>query len=67
MGEHHMKYPSRTNQDLIEEISVLKQKNKELEHSESELRKAKEDLIANLRQLPDIIDFLPDATLAIDR
>jgi PAS domain S-box-containing protein len=58
---------ARTNPELIEEISVLKQKIKELEHSESELKQAEEELRANRGQLPDIIDFLPDATLAIDK
>ena len=39
--------PSKTNQELIEEISVLKQKNKELEHSESERKRAEEALQAS--------------------
>jgi len=58
---------ARTNPELIEEISVLKQKIKELEHSESELKQAEEELRANRGQLPDIINFLLDATLAIDK
>jgi len=36
--------PSRTNQELLEENSVLKQKIKELEHSEAERKQADEEL-----------------------
>jgi prefoldin subunit 5 len=39
-----MKDQSRTDQDLLEEISSLKQKIKQLEQSQSELREAKESL-----------------------
>jgi PAS domain S-box-containing protein len=36
--------PSRTNQELLEELSILKQKIRELEHSESERKRAEEAL-----------------------
>jgi len=39
-----MKDPSKTNQELLEEISALKQKIQELEQSESEWEKEKEEL-----------------------
>jgi prefoldin subunit 5 len=37
-GNNAMKDQSGTNQELIEEISALKQRIKELEHSKSELK-----------------------------
>ena len=37
--------PSRTNQELIEENALLKQKNKELEHSEAELKRVEKALL----------------------
>lgn len=39
-----MENPSRTNRQLPEEISVLKQKIQKLEQSESEWKKEKEEL-----------------------
>jgi PAS domain S-box-containing protein len=57
----------KTKKKLIEELSFLKQRIRELELSESEHKRAEEALGANERQLTDLIEFLPDATLAIDK
>jgi diguanylate cyclase (GGDEF)-like protein/PAS domain S-box-containing protein len=40
-----MKDPSKTKQELIEELSVLKQRLQELEHSESDRKQAEEELL----------------------
>jgi hypothetical protein len=53
--------PSRTNQELIEELSVLKQRIQELEHSESD-RKQTEQEIALLADIGRLIG----STLNID-
>ena len=45
-----MKDPSRTNQKRLEEISILKQKIKEQEHSESESKQAEEALQRSVKE-----------------
>ena len=54
-----MKDQSRTNQDLLEEISSLKQKIKQLEQSQSELRRAKESLQESEARVREIVDNAP--------
>jgi PAS domain S-box-containing protein len=57
--EGQMKDSSRTNQELLEEISSLKQKIRQLEQSESELKKAKESLQENEARVREIVDNAP--------
>jgi diguanylate cyclase (GGDEF)-like protein len=45
-----LKDPSRTNQELLKEISILKQKIKELEHSESGRKQAEEALQRSVKE-----------------
>jgi len=54
-----MKDQSRTNQELLEEISSLKQKIKQLEQSQSELRRAKESLQESEARVREIVDNAP--------
>ena len=53
-------------QELIEENSFLKHRIKELEQAESDRKRAELALTESERRLADLIDFLPDATFAID-
>ncbi len=62
-----MKDPSRTNQELLDENALLKQRIQDMEQSESARKQAEEALNESRRQLEEIIDFLPDATFVIDR
>jgi len=58
--------PSRTNQELIEEISLLKQRIPELEKSASEHKQAEEALRLQEMQLRTILESTNDGILAID-
>src|SRR5512137_870968 len=44
MEDHKMPYPSRTNQELLEENALLKQRVRELEQSETERKQMLEEL-----------------------
>jgi len=59
--------PSKTNQELIKENALLKQRIHELEQSVSERKQLEEALQESEQKLTNIIDFLPDATFVIDR
>jgi diguanylate cyclase (GGDEF)-like protein/PAS domain S-box-containing protein len=64
--EYQMHDPFRANQELIEEISMLKQRIQELEQSESEHKQAKEALQLQEMQLRTILESTNDGILAID-
>ena len=55
-----MKDPSRTNQELLEEISALKDRIQELERSETEHTQTEEGLRFSRQQLQLLIDSGPD-------
>jgi len=59
--------PSRTNQELLEEISVLKQRIKELEQSESERKLAQEALQESETKLQAIFDIVGTGIMIIDK
>ncbi len=61
-----MKDPWGTNQELIEEISALQQRIKELEHSESQRKRAEEALESERTLLRNLIDNVPDRIYAKD-
>ncbi len=56
---HHMKDPSKTKQELIEELSVLKQRLQELEHSESDRKQAEEELLKGEENFRRSLDESP--------
>jgi len=62
-----MKDPSRTNQELIKEISALKQKIKELEQSESERKRVSEALRESEDYFKAIIQNSSDIILIVDK
>jgi PAS domain S-box-containing protein len=62
-----MKDPSGTNQELIEESSALKQRIKELEQSESELKRASEALRGSEEYFKAIIQNSSDIILIVDK
>jgi HD-GYP domain-containing protein (c-di-GMP phosphodiesterase class II) len=53
-----MEYPAGENHKLIEEISVLKRRNKELEQSESERKRVEEKLQESLQQLRRAVETI---------
>ncbi|HAJ25704.1 MAG TPA: hypothetical protein DCG53_00390 [Syntrophus sp. (in: bacteria)] len=55
-----MQEPSRTNQELIEDISVLKQKIQELEKSESERKQVEDALRETVSRAKGMLRALPD-------
>jgi len=57
---------SRKNRKLIEELSALQQKIKELEHSEAQRKRAEEELESERILLRSLIDTLPDRIYAKD-
>ncbi|MCX5818800.1 MAG: diguanylate cyclase [Deltaproteobacteria bacterium] len=61
-----MKDPCGTNQELIEEISALQQRIKELEHSEAQRKRAEETLESERTLLRNLIDNVPDRIYAKD-
>ena len=62
-----MKDPSSTHQELIEEISVLKQRIKELEQSESERKGADEELLESVSKFRTIFESASDAIFLMDK
>jgi len=54
-----MKDPSKTKQELIEELSVLKQRLQELEHSESDRKQAEEELLKGKENFRRSLDESP--------
>jgi diguanylate cyclase (GGDEF)-like protein/PAS domain S-box-containing protein len=62
-----MEDPSRTNPELIKEISALKQKIRELEQSESERKRASEALLESEEYFKAIIQNSSDIILILDR
>ena len=64
---HQVTDPSRTNQELLEEISILQQKIKELVHSESERKQAEEALRDSEHRLHSIIDGSPIPAFVIGK
>ncbi len=61
-----MNEQSRTKQELIEEISVLKQKNKALEQSESEHRRVEKELERERSQIFSIFDQMSAEVSVLD-
>jgi diguanylate cyclase (GGDEF)-like protein/PAS domain S-box-containing protein len=64
---HQMGDPSRTNPELIKEISALKQKIKKLEQSESERKRASKALRESEEYFKAIIQNSSDIILIVDR
>jgi len=58
---------SKTKQELIEEIFLLNKKIKKLQKTEAKSKRTAEELVESEQRLTDIVNFLPDATFAIDR
>lgn len=58
--------PPRTNQELLEENSALKQKIKELEHSATELKRVEEALRKSEENYRRLFDNSPSAIYQID-
>jgi PAS domain-containing protein len=58
--EHQMHDPSKTNQELIEENALLKQRIKELELSELALKRAEEELRQSEERYRTILDEIED-------
>jgi diguanylate cyclase (GGDEF)-like protein/PAS domain S-box-containing protein len=56
---HQMNEQARTNPELIEEISILKQKIKELEHSEAERKQAEQALKESNDKLLSLVANVP--------
>jgi two-component system cell cycle sensor histidine kinase/response regulator CckA len=61
-----VKDPSRTNQDLLEENSFLRQRIQELEHSESERKRAEEALKASEEYFRTITENASDVLFNVD-
>ena len=57
---------TKTTQELLEEISILKQRNIELERSEAARKRAEEALRINDMQLRTILESTCDGILAVD-
>jgi PAS domain-containing protein len=64
---HQMKDTSRTNPELIKEISALKQKIKKLEQSESERKRASDALQESEEYFKAIIQNSSDIILIVDK
>jgi PAS domain S-box-containing protein len=64
--EHHVKDPSRTNQDLLEENSFLRQRIQELEQSESERKTVEEELRKGWQQFQELVETLYDWVWEVD-
>ena len=61
-----MKDPSRTNQELLEEISALKKKIQELEQSESERKRAEEEFKQKESLNFALFEYNPEQAIAVD-
>ena len=61
-----MKDPAGTNKELVEEISLLKQRIQELEHSESELKRVQEVLRKSEEKYSQLSENANDAILSMD-
>jgi len=62
-----MNEQSRETSKLIEEISALKERIQELEKSAADCRRAEEEVRESRQDLLNILNFLPDSTLVINR
>ena len=65
-GRHQMNEQSKTKQELIEEISVLKQKNRALEQSESDHRRVEKELEREQSQIFSIFDQMSAEVSVLD-
>jgi len=63
---HNMKDRSMTNPELIEEISALEERIKDLEHSESERKRAEEALLKSEEKFRTIFNGASDGILIAD-
>jgi len=61
-----MKDPSRKNQELIDENALLKQRIKELEQSESERKRAEEELKEKESLNYALFEYNPEQAIAVD-
>ena len=61
-----MKDPAGTDKELVEEISLLKQRIQELEHSESELKRVQEVLRKSEEKYSQLSENANDAILSMD-
>jgi len=64
---HQMNDQAKTNAGLLEEISILKQKIKELEHSESERKRAEEALLKSEAQKNVILNGITTNIAFVDK
>ena len=62
-----MRIEEKTRKQLIKELTVMLQRVADLEKSDAQRKLIEDQLRESERRLSDIIDFLPDATLVIDR
>src|SRR3989304_3525594 len=65
-GGHRMKDPSGTNQELIKEISIIKQRIQELEQLEPERKRVEEALCNSEEKFRTIFDRASDGILIVD-
>jgi PAS domain S-box-containing protein/putative nucleotidyltransferase with HDIG domain len=63
---HRMKDPSRTNKELLEEISVLKQRIQELKKVEAECKRKEEDLRESEEKYRNILENTEDGYFEVD-
>jgi diguanylate cyclase (GGDEF)-like protein/PAS domain S-box-containing protein len=61
-----MNEQARTNQELIEEISILKQRNLELQQSEAERKRAEEELRESEGKYRNILENIEDGYFEVD-
>ena len=61
-----MKDPAEKNSELIEEIAVLKRRIKELEQSESERKRAEEELKKKESLNYALFEYNPEQAIAVD-
>ncbi|MEI7636769.1 MAG: hypothetical protein WCJ37_05645, partial [Syntrophus sp. (in: bacteria)] len=59
-----MNNPSRTNQELLEENSILKQRIRELEQSESERKRTSDELRESEEKYRILVSESPDPTFS---
>ena len=63
---HQMTDPSRTNQDQIKEISILKQRIQELEQSESKCKRVEEALQKSEEKFLELLEHINDIFYELD-